>query len=250
MLYRVDITGSLILDTTPRFCPPLDIIGKIETFELPNSLYSTLRYWNLMFPTLTDISAALSSLSRLAIYTNENDSKSGTERDDMFLAYRIYPVAHQLLSLLRHPEHRKQTQCTQGIKIREVLRLAAIVLIELLKKQYGTYPDGIAQSMKKASCLLRNSIDWSDFRALQLWVFVVFALADDSCGSEKMWYVSNIARTMKDMNLCYWDQVLDVLRDLIWIEVIMAHGCEALKVDIEMFQYTIRQQNSLKVIKN
>jgi hypothetical protein len=239
MLYRVDTTGSLVLYSSPRFYPPVDIVGEIDTFDLHHSLDSMLQYWNLMFPALTDISAAISSLSRLAFYANETASKSAIGRGEMFSACKIYPVAHQLLSLPRYLLPVEQSQFTQGINIREVLKLAATVLIGLLTKKCGTYPDGVAENMIRASCLLKELIDWSCFRALQLWVLVIFAIADHGCGVEKILYVPEVARTMKDMDLCHWDQVLDVLKDIIWIDEVMASGCEMLKHDTELFQFMI-----------
>jgi hypothetical protein len=170
---------------------------------------------------------------------NDVASKSTVERDEMFSAYKIYPIAHQLLSLPRYPCPVGQTQLTQGINIREILRLAATVVIGLLKKQCGTYPDGIAQNLERASHLPGKLNDWSNFRALQLWVLVIFALAYDDCGTEKMWYVAEVAKTIEDMDLRHWDQVLAVLRDIIWIDEVMAPGCKVLKHDIELFQFTI-----------
>jgi len=222
------------MDSCPRFPPPSYLIGEIDTLDLPPLLHITLYRWDFTFPRLTDISTALSSLAKLASYVNKSASNPLIWKDEMFVAHRIYPVAHEILSLTRYTIPAEQKSSTQGIVLREVIRLSLLLVTGIMKRECGVYPDGIVQNSGRVSKLLKMyPMDWSAFMELRLWALVILALVEEN--DERAWCLTEIAWTMKELNLYLWYQALEVLKGIIWVEEGMTSRSESLRQEIELF---------------
>jgi hypothetical protein len=211
--YRNDMNGSLVLDEPPRL--PIPQFAK-ENLELhPSDRISQFsQKWSATYPNLSNISDIILSLGSLASHINKG-AIDGHWQKEMVVAFRAHPIAHKLLSMPRFDTSIVVGEDTSGFMIHEVLRLTSLVFIGLIKDRCRVSPTGVAENVSRLSRFLTtNSMDWSLFMDMRLWVLAVGAQADDK---RREWYMQEIAWTMKQMGLMDWSDALEVLKEIIWI---------------------------------
>jgi hypothetical protein len=229
---RIDVSGSLVMDTKPRFPPPGDLIEEIPVSHPTLALQNLISTWNINFPDLIDISQVFLSLANLVAHMNEQVHNPGFWNNEFFLALTAYPVAYELTSLPRYPLLTEQSHEADGIVMREILRITFILFFGLLKERFEIEPNGIRPNCGKISKLLRfHSVDWSRFLELRLWVLTISALAER--GEERQWFLAEISYTMVSLGLSTWDQALDSLRNLVWSDDMVANGVDILRQEID-----------------
>jgi hypothetical protein len=234
---RNDVTGSLVLDTIPRFPIPHYATGDPEPHR-SHRIFTFSQKWNTRFPNLSDISDGLTSLASLASSVNNRKNNNGRWQKEMFLAFNAHPVAHKLLSMSRFTVRAEANVSSSGLLIREMLRLTSLLFIGLLKDQCRVFPTGVLENkLRLARLLTEVAVDWSSFMDLRLWVLTVSALAEEG---ERGWYVSEIAWTMKYLGLTEWDDALKILKELIWIGEMLDMAADALGTEVAHSQVTLR----------
>jgi hypothetical protein len=207
------MNGSIVLDEPPRL--PIPQFAK-ENLESHHSerISAFSQKWSTAYPNLSTISDNLLSLASLAIHINKQGN-DGSWQKEMVVAFGAHPIAHRLLSMPRFDPNLVTCEDTTGFMIHEVLRLTSLVFIGLLKDRCRVHPTGVAENVSRLSgFLISNSMDWSSFMDMRLWVLTVGAQADDK---RREWYMQEIAWTMKQMGLMEWSDALEVLREIVWI---------------------------------
>lgn len=233
---RNDVTGSLVLDTIPRFPIPHSAIEDPEPRRSHRiSIFS--QKWNAKFPDLSDIIDGLASLASLAGHIDNRRTNNGRWQDELFVVLKAHPVAHKLLSMSRFTVRAVASTNSSGLVIREMLRLASLLFIGLLKDQCRVFPTGVPENkLRLASLLTEVVVDWSSFMDLRLWVLTVSALAEEG---NRGWYVSEIAWTMNYLDLTEWDDALKILKELIWIGGTLDKAADALGTEVAHFRVTL-----------
>ena len=232
-LPRSDLASAFSGDTVPRFPLPVDLTDEMRITPVPDILRNTVETWNEYYPFFTDITTTLCHLARLASIINERNSFLGFWRDTMFTTRTYLPVVHEVLLLPRLDSSRKyQNSQLPGIVMREVIRLACLTLLSLINDKFNIRPDGIeAYRGRIRKILNRFDIDWSPFWQLKLWVLVVGSLP--SRPGERGWYAERIADTMKSGRLLNWQQVVKVVKGMIWIDAVKTEGIATLEVEVQ-----------------
>lgn len=234
--HRSDVTGSLVLDTIPRF--PIPHCATLD--PEPHRSHRILTFsqkWNTRFPDLSDISDSLASLSSLASYVDTQRTNNGQWQEELFVALKAHPTAHKLLSMSRFPLRTDANVSSLGLIIREMLRLASLLFIGLLKDKCRVFPTGVPENkLRLARLLTEVAVDWSSFMDLRLWVLTVAALAEEG---ERGWYVSEVALTMNYLGLTAWNDAIKILKELIWIEEMLDIAADALGTEIAHFSVTL-----------
>jgi len=117
---RNDITGSLVLDTIPRFPIPHDATGELEPHH-SHRILTFSQKWNTRFPNLSDISDGLTSLASLAGYVDNHRTNNEPWQEELIVALKAYPVAHKLLSMSRFTVRAGANRNSSGLFIRKML---------------------------------------------------------------------------------------------------------------------------------
>ncbi|KAF2672871.1 hypothetical protein BT63DRAFT_138760 [Microthyrium microscopicum] len=225
----VDVAGSLILDTVPRF--ELPQISSIEP-ELHHSprILTFVQKWETQYPELVDIRDNLFSLASLARHANSSATSNNLSQDGTFICIRLHSVAHGFLCMSRDIQPAVAYSNYPGSAIREALRLTSILFIAMIKKHHGVVPSGVPEcKLRLSQFLTQVAVDWSSFMDLHLWVLMIGALAEKN---GRLWYVSEISATMREMGLIKWDDLLDVVKDIIWINEILDEDAEMLREEV------------------
>jgi hypothetical protein len=232
---RIDVSGSLIMDTQPRFPPPEDLVEEISISRPSLTLQNLVLTWNVNFPGLVDIGQVLLSLANLATHTNDQTQNPQFWHDEFFLALKVYPLAHALTSLPRYPLFGEEYPEADGFTMREILRITCILFLGLLKKRFEVEPNGIRPNTSKISKLLRFlPVNWSQFLKLRLWVLTISAIVEE--GEEREWFVAEIAYTMVNLGYGTWYEALESLKELVWSNEMAANEVNILGQDIEKFR--------------
>jgi hypothetical protein len=223
------VTGSLVLDTIPRFSLPQSATGTLE-LQCSQRIHAFSQKWSIIFPDLLDITDGLAALASLASYVNNHEASHRLWQEELFAALKVHPVAHRLLSMARYSVTAERNVQLCGLMIRETLRLASLLFIGLVKEHCRVYPSAVSENKVRLTRLLTaDGVDWSSFMDLRLWVLTIAALAEED---ERAWYVREIAQTMTYLGLAGWDESLKILKELIWIMEVLDRAADTLGFEV------------------
>ena len=215
------MTGSMLLDTHPRFSVPKEFVHVPNATQQSLGLTASIQAWNDRFPSFKDISSVLVSIASLSSEVNRAVTNPQFWRDELFIGVRLNPVAHQLLTLPRFdlPEQ-IETELGQGLFIREIVRLASVIFLGLLKRQFHIQPDGISKHGRRlAQLLTAYSFDWYSFTNIRLWALIISTIVEEERGA----LVAHIVGVMSDTGIVDWHGALLVIKDIAWVDEVAAH---------------------------
>ncbi|RFU24341.1 hypothetical protein B7463_g11997, partial [Scytalidium lignicola] len=234
--FWVDVTGSLIQDTIPRFPIPNCALADPEPHRSPRIIFFSQK-WNTKFPDLWDISDGLTSLASLTGYVNNQKKKNLLCHGEFFNPINVYPVAHKFLSMSRYAVAAEINMSSSGLIIREILRLTSLLFFGLVKEKCGVFPSGVPENEVRLARLITDiAVNWSSFMDLALWVLTVSALAEEG---DRSWYVSQISVAMASLGLAGWDDALKMLKELIWIDELLDEAANILGMELLDFQLAL-----------
>ena len=215
------MTGSMLLDTHPRFSVPKEFVHVPNATQQSLGLTASIQAWNDRFPSFKDISSVLVSIASLSSEVNRAVTNPQFWRDELFIGVRLNPVAHQLLMLPRFdPPEQIETELDQGLFIREIVRLASVIFLGLLKRQFHTQPDGISKHGRRlAQLLTAYSFDWYSFTNIRLWALIISTIVEEDRGA----LVAHIVGVMSDTGIVDWHGALLVIKDIAWVDEVAAH---------------------------
>ena len=211
----------MLLDTHPRFSVPKEFVHVPNATQQSLGLTASIQAWNDRFPSFKDISSVLVSIASLSSEVNRAVTNPRFWRDELFIGVRLNPVAHQLLMLPRFdlPEQ-IETELDQGLFIREIVRLASVIFLGLLKRQFHIQPDGISKHGRRlAQLLTAYSFDWYSFTNIRLWALIISTIVEEDRGA----LVAHIVGVMSDTGIVDWHGALLVIKDIAWVDEVAAH---------------------------
>ena len=211
----------MLLDTHPRFSVPKEFVHVPNATQQSLGLTASIQAWNDRFPSFKDISSVLVSIASLSSEVNRAVTNPQFWRDELFIGVRLNPVAHQLLMLPRFdlPEQ-IETELDQGLFIREIVRLASVIFLGLLKRQFHIQPDGISKHGRRlAQLLTAYSFDWYSFTNIRLWALIISTIVEEDRGA----LVAHIVGVMSDTGIVDWHGALLVIKDIAWVDEVAAH---------------------------
>ena len=175
-----------------------------------------MQKWNTAYPELCDITTFLHQAANLTEYIDERAVNAEIWKDDLFISKTFNAVVHQLLLLQRHTEAMEKGRSSPPLVMREAMRRALIILFGLLRTKFSVHPSGIPQHRSRVKDLLvQCPVDWSAFLELRLWVLLTAGLAADD--DESLWYINEIKCIMVEMRISRWDDVVEVVRSILWM---------------------------------
>lgn len=136
--------------------------------------------------------------------------------DDKFLSRTFNIYVHKLLSLPRLDVSQQAGSFPPHLIVQEAVRRASMILFALLRERFSIIPSGVIEHKNLVKeLILRHEVDWAPYLELRLWVLAIAALAAD--GRDVQWYIDEMSGTATQMGLLDWDEVLDILRQILWM---------------------------------
>lgn len=120
---------------------------------------------------LSDIGDVLADLVTVADHAVSQGVGDSRSRKEAFVAHDLNPVVHGLASLPRLDIEDNTAVKTSHLKIREILRIAALLFASMIRELCSIAPTGIEENRARLTSLLSDtSTDWSAHVQLQAWV--------------------------------------------------------------------------------
>ncbi|KAF5581638.1 hypothetical protein FPANT_8826 [Fusarium pseudoanthophilum] len=230
-LFICDLLGSMVEDAEPRFPLPRDLptLPESTRSKYAQKLLISLRSDEQPIQEeIAVIDGALISTKQVAVLLNE------VWLDIPFALDLLVPVcalAHQVLSLQRInyiPKRGGFSHATSTAILAEMVRISAVSLFALVMTQSSGDALYVAarrnDSVKQLMARLGDKF-WEGKEELKLWVLVIQVCM--GVGSSKPWYLDQITQTMSRIRLRAWEDLMDCLRKVVWVEKVspleMAH---------------------------
>ncbi|KAF5699982.1 hypothetical protein FMUND_14527 [Fusarium mundagurra] len=235
-LFICDLLGSMVEDAEPRFPLPRDLptLPKASRSRYVKKLLTSLRSDEQQTQGQIDvIDGALTSTNQVAVLLNEVWLASPFALD---LLIPVCALAHQVLSLQRMndiPQRNGFSHAASAEILAEIVRISAVSLIALVMTQSSGDALYVAARRNDSVKQLMTQLDdrfWKGKEELQLWVLVIQVCM--GFGSSKPWYLDQITQTMPRIRLRSWEDLMDCLRKVVWVEKVSPLEMTHLRSDI------------------
>lgn len=189
--------------------------------------------WDTRCPYLGDIQDALKATAAVASYVNQHCHAPKFWTDDVMAARLLAPALHEVLSLdgralpgdPAHPDY-------SGTAAREAFRRSALIFLAALKARFGAVSFELGRHIRDFRQISQiPHVDWSVVPELNLWAHTIAALEEQS--GQRSWHVSAIVSIMESAGLTSGQQALDVVRGIIWIEILFEDKVDTLCREID-----------------
>lgn len=179
--------------------------------------------------------ASLSAEVNVALTTRE------FWNDEMFIGLKLNPVAHEVMMIPRlDPSALVDSEPSELLLISEVLRLASIIFLCLLRRRFPAQPDKfpaygpqLTQLTRLLATYALNKIDPNWY----LWALVLAALVDE----DEEVLVEKIVDAMMGLGISSWSEAIQRLKMIAWIPGI----CNYMIDDLErkVMSYILNQMD-------
>jgi hypothetical protein len=232
-LRRFDVVGSTIRDSSPRFSIPAHLVdGPAQRGELSPSLQALILRLNETSIELGEVGQALERAAYVASFVNKNAHQPQFWKHGANATKLIGPVTHFLLSMPRLPDFTQDSNIYSEPLLREMVRLALLILLAGLKMAFSLISDELGPLQERFSILLLPAPStYSLFPELSLWAIIVVASLYQ--GPSREWQIAEIRRAMRDMNIPTGEAAIEVAKNIIWIEALTVSEVERLSPEID-----------------
>jgi hypothetical protein len=196
-------------DRVPRFPVSDDFLPRIAIQALSPSLEPLL----LEFCSTDEMVSAINELLALNQYViNELNVRDVWAPDALLGGLYVVPVVGRFLSV-RHDldDH------SQDLARNEALRIGALLYLAGIRSRCRMFlvPDVYIPKLKHVISILVSNLDES--RSFLLWLLVIGGL-QSLTHEDHNWFVSSTAEVIVRMQLQSWDELMIVVRGLLWVE--------------------------------
>ncbi|KAI1156732.1 hypothetical protein F4825DRAFT_402231 [Nemania diffusa] len=228
-----DLSGAAYRNSHPHFGVPKGSMTDINTGNDAVYFKMLLDSWDTRCPYLGDIQDALKATAAVASYVNQHCHAPKFWTDDVMAARLLAPALHEVLSLdgralpgdPAHPDY-------SGTAAREAFRRSALIFLAALKARFGAVSFELGRHIRDFRQISQiPHVDWSVVPELNLWAHTIAALEEQS--GQRSWHVSAIVSIMESAGLTSGQQALDVVRGIIWIEILFEDKVDTLCREID-----------------
>jgi hypothetical protein len=134
------------------------------------------------------------------------------------------PAMYRLLAIrpLLHSNNSEQV-------MEEVCRLGTLLFLSPFWRLLGLSPVRTAVISRNLLLVLtENRVDWNELRPLLVWV-LYFAAIETKDLAERGQYVSMLAAVMAAMQLQEWDEIMQIVKGVLWVEKVFAGSDELIQ---------------------
>ncbi|KAI1757326.1 hypothetical protein F4782DRAFT_548223 [Xylaria castorea] len=230
-----DLSGASYRNGHPYFGIPRGSITDIDTKSDTMYFKLLLDSWDESCPHLADIRSALKATAAVASYVNQHYQTSRFWTDDLRAARLLAPALHLVLSLEgRALPSDPLDPAYAGTAAREAFRRSSLIFLGALKAKFGGVTFELGRHLDDFREISQiPHIDWAVVPELNLWAHTIAALERES--DKRSCHVSAIVSIMESAGFTSSRQALDVVRGIIWVEVLFADKVEALCHEIDSF---------------
>ncbi|KAG9193184.1 hypothetical protein G6011_03219 [Alternaria panax] len=137
------------------------------------------------------------------------------------------PTIYRLLAIrpLNHGDSRE-------VVIEEVCRLGTLLFLAPLWRELGQSPVWTAAiSRNLLLVLMKNMIEWYDLKPLLIWVLYSAAVETKDL-AERSQFVFMLGILMSGMQLQEWDDVMSIVKSVLWVEKVFAGTDELIRDEV------------------
>jgi hypothetical protein len=179
---------------------------------------------------MSDIGDHLATLASLANHIDVHSIGDCISQRQAFVAHDLNPTTHKLLSLPRPAVDKKGTIYTLEVKMHEILRLTALLFVGLLRRYCQISPTGIEENSDRLALLLSDeTIDWSSYQGVQIWVFIIAAVCTRQYRAT---YMANLRSIAQSLAMSGWVDILSVAKGVVWSNKVFAGHLDALQAQM------------------
>lgn len=121
---------------------------------------------------------------------------------------------------------------SQGLVIRETIRLTCLLLITFIHRKFSIPPDQAPLYYSRITSFLKESrVNWFPFLDLKLWILIITGGVSE--GVERQWYVGEIREVMGEMGLNKTCEMMEVVKGIVWVDVPLEEGVRGLLKDLQ-----------------
>ncbi|KIY03501.1 uncharacterized protein Z520_00192 [Fonsecaea multimorphosa CBS 102226] len=215
-----DILGASVFDCKPRFSLPSGFsTPSVQRSSLSPSMQDLLIRIRNSSEELAEMANALERTAHLAAFVNNNSVEPLFWKDGAAAAKRITPVLHFLLSLRRPTDDDPNISPSSEVVLREVVRLASLILIANVKQAFSLIADEltILQQRFSAYASMASHTD-TCFPELRLWAIIMVTSLRFQIDKLD---VRATVNAMRALGIESGKSAIDVAKSLIWIDELM-----------------------------
>lgn len=114
----------------------------------------------------------------------------------------------------------------------EVCRLGTLLFLSPLWRLLGMSPVWTAAISRNLSLVLtENRAEWKELKPLLVWVLYSAAIETKDL-AERSQYVSMLAIVMMGMQLQQWDEIMQAVQSVLWVEKVFAGSDELIRDEV------------------
>lgn len=114
----------------------------------------------------------------------------------------------------------------------EVCRLGTLLFLSPFWRLLGQTPVWTAAISRNLLLVLtENKVQWNELKPLLVWT-LYFAAIETNDLAERSLYVSMLAAVMMSMQLQQWDEIMQVLQGVLWVDKVFAGTDELIRDEV------------------
>lgn len=230
---RMDIIGSAVSDTEPRFKKPAELtpVSTRPSVASPYLESLTLKLRARNFSVLNDIALSLEEASHVAEIVNHQIKTHLFWNNGMNGTRLIGPLSHHLLSLPRLTESTLHLDVYPDEALREMTRLTLLVVLARLKLAFTQIADELGPLQERFTHMFVHNLNHHNlFPELQLWALSIIG-STAAQGSSRNLYTCRIGEVACCMDIKCGSDAFRIVRDIFLIDDMMVPYVRALLLE-------------------
>lgn len=234
---RLDLVGSTVLDTSPRFTIPPDLpLYEVKDVHMP--LAQLLGGIQSTYPQSPWLASAMRMMCSVANTVNRNANSDPFWQDEVGAIHLLGPVTHHVLSAPRAYDDTAEDYHVSVVF--ELARLTCLMLFSALKMRFCLNSADMEPLQARFAQLLplgSYCAAEGPIAQLKLWALITAGLLHTSDMRIKLGLVSVVETLAASEGLFSSDAILDFARSMIWIECLqeqqelgLRHEFDAIKI--------------------
>ncbi|KAH9222397.1 hypothetical protein DL95DRAFT_441524 [Leptodontidium sp. 2 PMI_412] len=219
MIFWLDVNAAFLFDRPPHFAPPYDILPHLNA-DLPILSLSSHLLAICNTPSLLSAVTDLLALNQILI---RELAIRDIWNDELFAGLHIVPVISKFLSIthntIENPSLGKQ----------EALRLATLLYLAGIRRQFGVHLQTDIYASKLKQCLEPHNWDGGD--EVLLWLLFVGGVTSFS-NENHDWFLSIMADLIVSFKYSFWDEVATGLSRVLWVEGLFGVDCDKFRTEV------------------
>ncbi|KAJ5814881.1 hypothetical protein N7474_006658 [Penicillium riverlandense] len=234
LILLYDLAGAMIFDSRPRFYLPTNLAGTSNRSlrGVPPRLQGLLIQF--ISPTIAPAGEALRMISSIADVINTNSHSTTFWQRDIDAISLIGPCIHFLLSMPRLPTGFETMANLEDLIAREMVRLACLMLMSKLKELFAISASERVELQARVAEFMSQSVKilGKRYSELKSWALVTVALLQHRDGRGV--YMREIHEEMRTMDIPTPSDMLDIARDIVWIDILLSPYADELAEDMAL----------------